>query len=417
MSRIEARRWLILAVTAFLLRAGVAAVTEFKPLFPAYYYQDAAFAEELARGMSRAWREGRVHSAAYAQSQRAHAALIALPFLAFGERPFAAKLINCALGAASVVLLGLALRTAFAPDAALAAAALAAAWPSHAFYTSQNFKEAPAFVLLYGGLALLLSALAAEKPAPARAAAGALCLAAAGLLRGYTTTVASAALAAGALWALRRPRARAAAAVVLAAASLAVPLRHALSRHAFEPIAPVSPGVPSELPPMAPIAVNGEVPPPWTPAGLSYRRAQRQASDRAYAVKSSSRDIGSQIHPDARFETWPQLLDFLPKAAFTVLFQPLPGLYPLEGKRGRLFAALENLLLLALAAAAALGLARRREWTPPLVALGALFVAMTAGSAVMEFDLGSAGRHKLFYLPLIFPLAAETLLRAAGRRA
>jgi hypothetical protein len=39
------------------------------------------------------------------------------------------------------------------------------------------------------------------------------------------------------------------------------------------------------------------------------------------------------------------------------------------------------------------------------------FLAMTAGSALMEFDLGSASRHKLLYLPMLFPFAAEEIIR------
>ena len=45
----------------------------------------------------------------------------------------------------------------------------------------------------------------------------------------------------------------------------------------------------------------------------------------------------------------------------------------------------------------------------------AFFAAMTIGSALLEFDLGSAGRHKLLYLPMLFPFAAEEALRLWGR--
>ena len=96
--------------------------------------------------------------------------------------------------------------------------------------------------------------------------------------------------------------------------------------------------------------------------------------------------------------------------AFTVLFMPLPGLYPLGRKIGRWAAAGENTALLALALLAAAGLGRGPK-TPKRLALFAFFAAMTVGAALLEFDLGSAGRHKLLYLPMLFPFAAEEALR------
>ncbi|MDX6769815.1 MAG: hypothetical protein SF051_09805 [Elusimicrobiota bacterium] len=411
MSPTDARRWLLLGAAAFLLRAGTATLTEFAPLFPSYYYQDARFAESLARDLSDTWKTGRAKPLPYSASQRAHAALIAVPYLLVGPRPYPVKLVNAALGALAVVLLGLAFRAVVSERAALAAAALVAAWPSHAFYTSQNFKEAPTFALLFGAWALLLPVLDGERPSPRRLAAALLLLVAAGFLRSYVLAVSCAAFALGAAWALKTRRARPAAALVLLAALAAVPAYHALSAGLFERVIPLPPSVPATLPPLAPIAVSGPVPPPWTPRGLSHRRAQRQASDREYAFYSHNRRIGTQIRPDARFEDWFDVAAFLPSAAFTVLFQPLPGLYPSDGKLGRLLASGENLLLLALAVAAAAGLARRRDWKPASVVPLVFFALMTAGSALMEFDLGSAGRHKLLYLPMLFPFAAEELLR------
>jgi hypothetical protein len=59
-------------------------------------------------------------------------------------------------------------------------------------------------------------------------------------------------------------------------------------------------------------------------------------------------------------------------------------------------------------AAAAAG-ARRGASTPGRAALWGFFLAMTAGSALLEFDLGSASRHKLLYLPFLVPFGAEAL--------
>ena len=41
---------------------------------------------------------------------------------------------------------------------------------------------------------------------------------------------------------------------------------------------------------------------------------------------------------------------------------------------------------------------------------------MAAGAALLEPDLGSATRHKLLYLPMLFPFAVEELLRLHNRR-
>ena len=37
-------------------------------------------------------------------------------------------------------------------------------------------------------------------------------------------------------------------------------------------------------------------------------------------------------------------------------------------------------------------------------------------AALLEYDLGSAGRHQLMYLPMLFPFAAEEILRLLGRK-
>ncbi len=411
MSRTDARRWLLLGAAAFLLRGGAALLTEYKPLFPSYYYQDASFAETQAEGIVAAWKSGQLKPMPYSASQRAHAALIAVPYFFIGIRPLPVKFLNAALGALAVVLLGLAFRAIASEPAAFAAAALVAAWPSHVFYTAHNFKEAPTFALLFGALALLLPRLNDEKIAPRRLVAGFLLLVAAGFMRSYVLAVASASLAAGAALAIRTRRARVAGALVLLAALAALPAYRALSVSLFERVMPLPPNVPSTLPPLAPIAAPGPIPPAWTPRGLSHRRAQSQISDREYAFYSHNRRIGTQISPEVRFENWLDVAAFMPGAAFTVLFQPLPGIYPMEGKIGRMLAAAENLLLLLLAAAAVVSLARRRPWGPAHVASLAFFALMTAGSALMEFDLGSAGRHKLIYMPMLFPFAAEALLR------
>jgi len=410
-SRTDAKRWLLLGLAAFGVRAGVAALTEYRPLFPAYYYQDSVFAENIAWDMATTWRSGTAYRTGYSPPQRAHAALLAVPYTVVGRRPFVNKLLNALIGAASVVLLGLAFRSVVPDKTAFAAASFVCVWPSHAFYTSQNFKESPTLALCYAALALLLPAMVpGARPSARRAAAAVLMLVLAGLLRSYVLAVLAASLAFGAALALRPKAGRAAAALALAAA-IASPLAYrGVEQFVFRHLLASAENAPDVLPPMAPIPVPpGPVPAAWSPAGIGRRRAQSQASDQAYALKSAKRAVASQIEPDTRLETWSDLAFFLPRAGFQVLFMPLPG-YPMEGKLGRWFAAIENVLLLVLSGAALLGLSRSK-FTPARVAMIAFFLVMTAGSALMEFDLGSASRHKLLYLPMLFPFAAEELLR------
>ncbi len=412
MSRTEARRWLFLGLAAFALRAGAAVLTEYKPLFPAYYYNDAVFIEGIAWDMAQTWRSGVMYRSPYSTAQRAHAAALALPYAVVGRRPFVNKLINVFLGSVSVVLLGLAFRSLVSDDAAFAAAALVAAWPSHVFYTSQNFKESPALLFAFGALALLLPSLRlGAKPAPSRVAAGAIFLAFAGLLRSYVLVVLASSLAIGAALACRKIAGRKAAALTLAAALASLALYRGAEFAVFRRLISVPDGLPQVIAPAAGPAVEqpGRAPSPWTPAGIGRRRAASQYSDRAYAV-GMGREVGTQIEPDARLETWLDLGLFLPRAAFQVLFMPLPGLYPMDGKLGRWLAAGENVALLLLAAIALPGLLRTRHG-PPSAAVLAFFLIMLAGSALLEFDLGSSSRHKLLYLPMLFPFAAEELLR------
>jgi hypothetical protein len=331
------------------------------------------------------------------------------------------KLLACALGAAGAAALAVAAAAAFGPWPALSAAALCALWPSNAFYTSQNFKEAPTNLFAYLSLALLLPfATRREDRARApRAAAGAACLILTGFYRSYVMLVVALALAAAflAAWAARRaPRGRLGLglAAALGGVVLFLPVSRAVTAHFFPGGMTVDP---RNQPGIIPVTYEGNTArayAPTSPRALGEFRRLRQEYDRQWAKNQMGREIGTQIYPEARFANWADVLAFLPKASFTVLFMPLPGLYPLDGKLGRLLAALENAFLLCLACLGLIGAARGPK-TPPRLALLLVFFGMTAGSALLEFDLGSAGRHKLLYLPMLFPFAAEEALRLIKR--
>ncbi len=153
---------------------------------------------------------------------------------------------------------------------------------------------------------------------------------------------------------------------------------------------------------------------PTSPEGITRARKWRQYTNRRATKRDENREIATQIYPDAEFKTWGDVLAYLPKGAFAVLFMPLPGLYPMDGKLGRYAAAGENIFLLVIAGLAVFGFVRGPK-TPARLGLLAFFAAMTAGAALLEYDLGSAGRHKLLYLPMLFPFAAEEALRLYER--
>ncbi len=428
MSWIKRHPLLAIAALAFSLRAAAAVVTEFKPIFPAYYYTDAALIGQDAADGLEAVEAGHPPILVGPLSQRIHLLMTLDVYRLFGPRALPVKLLNAALGAAGIAALVAAFALVFPWPAAAAAGVALSFWPSHVFYTSQNLKESPTHALAFCGLAAAL-ALGTKMDAPPRrraalAAAAVFALICAGFFRSYVLLCASAALGAafGAEALRRRSRTAAfAAATAAAAAVLFLPasrgLYAALQRpgDASASISDEERARPSLLPVTVSASNAGVVYRPTSPEGLSGFRRTRQEADRSWAGYHMNREIGTQLFPDVTFHSWLDVLAFLPKGAFYVLFMPLPGLYPMDGKIGRIAAAAENLTLLGIALLAAAGLARG-PLTAGRAALALYFAAMTAGAALLEFDLGSAGRHKLLYLPMLFPFAAEELFRLLGRK-
>ena len=72
------------------LRAGTAALTEYHPIFPAYYYTDAELMEQTAMDMVRAWRSHEDYAPPLSPSQRAHAFMLAAFYRLFGHHPLGA---------------------------------------------------------------------------------------------------------------------------------------------------------------------------------------------------------------------------------------------------------------------------------------------------------------------------------------
>lgn len=396
-----------LAVAAALARGALALVTEVKPIFPAYYYTDAELMHARGAAVAEAWSRGERPALPGSPSQRVQALLIGSIYRVAGPRPMAAKLVNAAVGGVGVWLLFETALPIFGTGPAVLAAAVLAAWPSHAFYTSQNFKDAWVLLFLLGGWAALGRLLQREKPAPAWGVLALGLLLGLGLWRQSLMYATCAGAAAAGLAALLR-RGTAGPALALAAALAAAALFRPAARVLF--LGPLSVDDRADvaaqqlrlLPPADPDRDAHLT--PYSPEGLSLLRRRRLENDRAWAQQHRGRSIGTQLFPDLEFRGWLDVLLFLPKGVFWVLFMPLPFLYPMDGNVGRLLASVENLALLALAAAAALGAARGPKTAGRLAVL--LFAAvMAAGSALVEFDLGSVSRHRLQYLCLILPFA------------
>ena len=395
--------WLALALLAFAVRAGVAILTEHKPIFPSHYYNDARSADSHGSEVAAAWAAGRAHEPSGSPSQRLHAVYLGSLYRAFGHRPLIPKLINCAAAGATIALLYGLFTALFGPGPALASALLVALWPSHIFFTSQNFKESATQLLATFAIA---SAALAGKAARGRLLAGGLALAGVGFLRTLTMLVGELALGLAALVAMRARDGRARALLTVAAlALLHLPLRQYLFRGPLAVSAERS-GDPSHETSLIPSSYDHRTQArfsPLSPRGFSEFRRLRLEADQDYARRSGLR-VESQLFPDERFETWLDVALFVPKASFYALFMPLPGLYPLDGKPGRIAAAAENALLLALTVAAALGL-RRGPLDSPRALLLLFFLGMAAASGLGELDLGGAARHKTLYLPFVLPFA------------
>jgi hypothetical protein len=418
-SRTELRALLLIAAAAFALRAGAAVLTEFKPIFPAYYYTDAVFVDHDARETIEAWAAGTWLNRSYSAPQRIHILLTALLYRAVGPRPIAAKLANAFIASFGIAAFGLLAGRLFSPAAGLASAAIIGLWPSHVFYTAQNFKEGLVFGVLMSAFLLLTPGVKEPRARElAAAAAGLALLAFLGFFRSHVMLVAAAALAAGACAALRRVGGSRRAAVLALAACLAAPIAYKAAMRAFMGglITPIVGALDTKTT-LIPVIVDPASPEtysPLSPRGITEYRRSSQHYDREYARVQAAREIGTQLFPGERLDTWLDVARFIPKSAFYVLFMPLPGLYPMDGKPGRMLAAAENLVLLSLVVLAVFA-AVRGGLAPARLSLLRFFAAMLGGSSLLEFDLGGAGRHKLMYLPMLFPFAAEEALRLLGR--
>jgi hypothetical protein len=425
-SWIKRRPALTLAVVAFALRVACAVVTQYKPIFPAYYYTDADLTHDRAARALQEMRAGRPPAIAGDLSVRIQTALTLGVYEIFGPRPLCMKIFMAALGALSILFLVWGLEQWFESYVSFAVGCILAFWPSHIFYTSQNLKEAPSTLLTYAALAAILFLLktsAVNKRLLSYSLFALIALVGTGLYRAYVLVCLSTAFLLAIAWQQYASRLRSRGAWAAGVAIiLSLALYPFISSRVQGVFQTTSSKVGEEYRNRATLIPRtydefdrGVISRPTSPEGITRFRQSRQFGDRRWANVAQNRTIGTQIYPDAEFRTWLDVLLYFPKGAFSVLFMPLPGFYPMDGKVGRYAAGLENMLLLILAVLAAFGLSRGVKTSGRLGLLG-FFALMSAGGALLEFDLGSAGRHKLLYLPMLFPFAVEEGRRLIKRR-
>lgn len=395
----------------FLLRTGMAIYDLRSPIFPPHYYQDERDYAEMAAQVNDDIRSG-TRLIFVTPGKELFTNFQAWLQRNFGRGSIAPRLASSAMAAASVSLWAWTAGSLAGPTALLTTGSFLALWPSHAFHTMLATKEAPIAFLLSALIALLAGAKV-EHRRWAAAAALTLILA---FLRSYLLPILVLAATATAFFAAAHaPRKRR---MGIVAASLW--LLAALT--AFRPLKAMvlydMHGVGHEQAlDIIPQVMEKETSPPTKPSlspkGLDEYRRALLAGVRRTSLNTTGRVPESLLSPDLAIDGWLDLAVFLPKACFYELFMPLPGLYPMDGKPGRMLAATEGVALLIAALAALWGL-RYVQWDPGFLFLAAFFILAVPPTAFLEFDLGSASRHRIHYIPCLLPFAALAFKRRAG---
>lgn len=398
-----------LCAAGFLLRATVAVVDAAHPAFPPHYYNDEQNYLEKAGELA----EGRP-SGALSPGKEAYSTFLALLWRLFGPGPLPGRLANAAMGSAAIGVWGWTAAAIAGPAGGLAAAAFLCLWPSNVFHSAQALKEAPASLLLALGTALLCAGFTASGfRRQTLFFTAALSILVLGFLRAYLLPLIAAAAVAAAVAAWmdsgRRERASCLAAAlwmcgaVIAYRPAKLALRTTLSSEGSKSAVSL---LPTEF---TPLPRESERAPNALQTLASYRKTLVMQT-MLWNQKAHGRAPESALWPEAEFRTWSDLFVFLPKASFYELFMPLPGLYPLQGKPGRMLAAAEGVILVLVFVLSAAGL-RRTRMTPTAWFLCAFFLLAVPPTAFLEFDLGSASRHRTHFFPFILPFAAAMLPR------
>ncbi|HBL16185.1 MAG TPA: hypothetical protein DD417_05335 [Elusimicrobia bacterium] len=403
------RSLLHLGLAAFALRAVLAWLTESHPIFPSYYFNDSRLYDSIAWEFAQYW-SGLGPKPTWMPPYAVYQCLLGAFYSLVGHQVLAAKLLNALLGTATAVLIGGLGRRLFDRSWGTAAGWAFALMPSCIFFNSQIHKDNIILALAFGALSLLASAsdrLAEDQPALGPLAGAAALLLAGTLFRLPVMMVLAAAfaLAQGLQWLrTRRVPTRAGLQVALFLAVM-IGGRQAVFQLAFAPHSGQSDAVLDRIQASS-VEIRST---PITPHSLSEFRNSRQEE-----TARLGRTVQTLILPEAKLDSWLDIALFLPRGFFYAAFMPLPGLYPIDGNLGRLGAAVENAAALLLALLGLWGAVAVRKSSSHWVVLFS-FCGLAGLSALVEIDLGSAARHKLQYLPLLFLFAAAALPRLRDR--
>lgn len=407
-------------VLALLVRLSMVVLTEWRPVFPAYFEADASEHHRVAVRMLADWREGRTATPTLSPAKRVYDYWLAALYQVTGPHALCARAVNAVFAAWAVLLLHRLALLFLPPVDAGRFGLFLALWPSYVYFGGGNTKDSLVFLIIAGTVYAYLSFLrTGGRP---RLVVVAALLVVMGLLKTHFVLAVAAGLAlpTALLAALppagQRARPLLALGAVLLAGGLYRPAAHAVLGSWLKAPAALSSQGETELEfSLQTHPLPGEEDGRDTEDDSLVHRIQRFRDSRQYwsqrhALATQGRRIETQILPGARLDGWGDLLLFIPRSAFQALFMPLPGLYELGGKLGRRLSAVENLGLLALFALALIRLARD-AWPREALVPAGLFIVLAAVSGPFEFDLGSAMRHKPEFLPFILLFAFKTLSR------
>ena len=390
----------LIFATALTLRAGVAIMDHFQPIFPDYHYSDARGYHNDAQRLLEIKR-GNAENTGFPQGRRFYIAWTAALYSIFGETPLAPRLFNAAAGALTVLIWYFILASVFRFKTATFAAGLLAVWPSHIFYSAQHLKESGVLLLTSLIFALFLQEGLQPVIRNRRLAIASICLAMLTFFRNHFIPFIGISIATLSFFRARRREIKPALILIawFAVGAGLKPIARALTNSPNETL--ISASVSEKL---------GETN-RFSPSGISTFRKIRLKESAQWALNSghittSQRRIETQIFPNASFSSWLDLALFAPKVSFYSLFMPLPGLYSIDGKLGRALSAGENTILLLFFIVALLG-ARKFPEPAAGAALALFFLLTVPPAAFLEFDLGSAARHKLAFFPILLPFFAN----------
>lgn len=366
----------ILFLTALGVRLLIALATDFVQPFPDYYYGDARKFENLGRQLVAAWAGKAPPPGGESCGHLNYARYVAALFWVFGDQVLAVKIANGLAGAATVLLYTRLGDLVLGRAPALTAGWLLALWPSAAFWSAQNFRDslvALCIVLVLFGFGRLTAGRLASGVLVA-----AVGLAGTTLLRPYATVIL---LGAAILWLASCVRPTRTGLAYAAAGLCLVGL-----------LLSIRPGNALCLPSL------------WqaTPQDISTVRTD------VIRANIRQREIGTVLFPDVDLSNWRGLAGSLPRMMFYVLYMPLPGLYPLEGKLGRIAAAAENVVLLVITIVAVPWMLRGVR-DPVIRYLLIVAAGFAVAYALVEPDLGSAMRHKPQYMSVIVLLSGPAV--------